>query len=252
MSSMSHVPDAAPTVVLVHGAYAESASWNGVISELQLAGYTTIAVANPLRGLHDDAAYVRSVLESLSGPVVVVGHSYGGSVMSEAVAGIANVTALVYVASFLLDVGESTDDLVIKFPGAQLGSAAEALPFPDTDGETGSEFHIRQDRFHELFAADVAPEVAAQMAATQRPIAAKALVEAAREAAWKTVPSWTMIATADLAIPTEAGRFMASRAGSTTVEIDASHAVAVSQPAAVADLVDAAARATTGAAPVAA
>jgi pimeloyl-ACP methyl ester carboxylesterase len=240
---------ATPTVVLVHGAYAESASWNGVISELQRDGYATIAVANPLRGLQHDAAYVRSVLESVSGPIVLAGHSYGGSVMSEAAEGAAGVTALVYVSSFLLDVGESTDDLVTKFPGAQLGSAAYALPFPLAGGGEGSDFYIEQDRFRELFAADVAPDVAAQMAATQRPIAASALVDTATKAAWKTIPSWSLIATQDLAIPTEAGRFMASRAGAKVVELAASHAVAVSQPRAVADLIDTAARATTGGVP---
>ena len=233
-----------PTIVLVHGAYAESASWNGVIADLQRRGYTTIAAANQLRGLQHDAAYVRSVLESVSGPIVLVGHSYGGSVMSEAAEGVAGVSALVYVASFLLDVGESTDDLVTKFPGAQLGSAAEPVPFPGPGGDTGTEFYIRQDRFHELFAADVAPDEAAVLAATQRPIAGAALTEAATKAAWKTIPSWTLIATQDLAIPADAARFMADRAGSTTVEIDASHGVTVSQPGVVADLIDTAARAT--------
>ena len=233
-----------PTIVLVHGAYAESASWNGVIADLQRRGYTTIAAANQLRGLQHDAAYVRSVLESVSGPIVLVGHSYGGSVMSEAAEGVVGVSALVYVASFLLDVGESTDDLVTKFPGAQLGSAAEPVPFPGPGGDTGTEFYIRQDRFHELFAADVAPDEAAVLAATQRPIAGAALTEAATKAAWKTIPSWTLIATQDLAIPADAARFMADRAGSTTVEIDASHAVTVSQPGVVADLIDTAARAT--------
>ena len=233
-----------PTIVLVHGAYAESASWNGVIADLQRRGYTTIAAANQLRGLQHDAAYVRSVLESVSGPIVLVGHSYGGSVMSEAAEGVAGVSALVYVASFLLDVGESTDDLVTRFPGAQLGSAAEPVPFPGPGGDTGTEFYIRQDRFHELFAADVAPDEAAVLAATQRPIAGAALTEAATKAAWKTIPSWTLIATQDLAIPADAARFMADRAGSTTVEIDASHAVTVSQPGVVADLIDTAARAT--------
>ena len=233
-----------PTIVLVHGAYAESASWNGVIADLQRRGYTTIAAANQLRGLQHDAAYVRSVLESVSGPIVLVGHSYGGSVMSEAAEGVAGVSALVYVASFLLDVGESTDDLVTRFPGAQLGSAAEPVPFPGPGSDTGTEFYIRQDRFHELFAADVAPDEAAVLAATQRPIAGAALTEAATKAAWKTIPSWTLIATQDLAIPADAARFMADRAGSTTVEIDASHAVTVSQPGVVADLIDTAARAT--------
>src|SRR5687767_14428893 len=236
-----------PTIVLVHGAFAESASWNGVIAELQSRGYTTIAVANPLRGLQEDAAYVRSVLESLPGPVVVAGHSYGGSVMSEAADGVPGVEALVYVASFNLEIGESTAELAAKFPGGQLGPALDSVPFPRVGGDTGTDLYIRQDRFGEVFAADVAPEVAELMAATQRPIAASALEDNATRAAWKTIPSWTLVTTQDLAIPAESMRFMAARAGSTTVEIDASHAVTVSQPDAVADLIDSAARATAGA-----
>ena len=229
------------TIVLVHGAFAESASWNGVIEELQPRGYTVVSVANPLRGLQPDAAYLRSVLEHLSpGPIVVAGHSYGGSVMTEAAEGVPGVQALVYIASFNLDVGESTAEMAAKFPGAQLGAATETAPYP-----TGTDVYIQQDRFHDVFAADVEPEVAALMAATQRPIAAAALEDRATKAAWKTIPSWTLIARQDLAIPTEATRFMAARAGSTTVEIDASHAVTVSQPGPVADLIDAAAQATS-------
>jgi pimeloyl-ACP methyl ester carboxylesterase len=235
-----------PTIVLVHGAFAESASWSGVIADLQRRGYTAIAVANPLRGLQHDAAYLRSVLDSLSGPLVVAGHSYGGSVMSEAADGAAGVEALVYIASFNLEVGESTAELAAKFPGGELGPALDSVPFPLGDGETGTDLYIRQDRFREVFAADVAPEVAALMAATQRPIAATALEDTATKAGWKTIPSWTLVTTQDLAIPAESMRFMADRAGSTTVEIDASHAVTVSQPGAVADLIDDAARATAG------
>jgi pimeloyl-ACP methyl ester carboxylesterase len=235
-----------PTIVLVHGAFAESASWNGVIADLQRRGYKAIAVANPLRGLQHDAAYLRSVLDSLSGPVVVAGHSYGGSVMSEAADGAAGVKALVYIASFELEVGESTAELAAKFPGGELGPALDSVPFPIADGETGLDLYIRQDRFREVFAADVAPDVAELMAATQRPIAATALEDSATKAAWKTIPSWTLVTRQDLAIPAESMRFMADRAGSTTVEIDASHAVTVSQPGDVAELIDTAARATVG------
>ena len=236
----------APTIVLVHGAFAESASWNGVIADLRRRGYdTAIAVANPLRGLQHDAAYLRSVLDSLSGPVVVAGHSYGGSVMSEAADGAPGVTALVYVASFQLEVGESTAELAARFPGGELGPALDSVPFPLADGNTGTDLYIRHDRFREVFAADVAPEVTELMAATQRPIAATALEDVATKAAWKTIPSWTLVTTQDLAIPAESMRFMAARAGSTTVEIDASHATTVSQPGIVADLIDTAARATT-------
>lgn len=243
MSQMSS-NSALPTIVLVHGAFAESASWNGVITDLQGRGYRVIAVANPLRGLQPDAAYLRSTLESISGPIVVAGHSYGGSVMTEAADGVSGVKALVYIASFNLDVGESTADMVGKFPGAMLGAAVDPVPVPLAGGGTGSDLYIRQDEFHAVFAADVAPDVAAIMAATQRPIIATALEDKATRAAWKTVPSWTMVTLQDLAIPADSMRFMAARAGSTTVEIDASHAVTVSQPGTVADLIDAAARAT--------
>jgi pimeloyl-ACP methyl ester carboxylesterase len=236
-----------PTIVLVHGAFAESASWNGVIEELQRRGYTTIAVANPLRGLRHDAAYVRSVLDGLSGPIVVAGHSYGGSVMSEAADGVTGVTALAYIASFQLDVGESTAELAARFPGGELGPALDSVPFPLAGGETGMDLYIQPERFREVFAADVAPEVAELMAATQRPIAATALEDTATRAAWKTIPSWALVATRDLAIPPASKRFMADRAGSTTVEVDASHAVTVSQPGVVADLIDTAARATADA-----
>ncbi len=235
-----------PTVVLMHGAFAESASWNGVIADLHRRGYQAIAVANPLRGLQEDAAYLRSVLDSLSGPVVVAGHSYGGSVMSEAATGATGVTALVYVASFQLEAGESTGELAAKFPGGELGPALESVPFPLANGQTGMDLYIQQDRFREVFAADVAPEVAELMAATQRPIAASALEDIATKAAWKTIPSWSLVTTQDLAIPAESMRFMSARAGSTTVEIDASHAVTVSEPGAVAELIDAAARTTAG------
>ncbi|MBW9206679.1 alpha/beta hydrolase [Mumia sp. zg.B53] len=234
-----------PTIVLVHGAFADSSSWNGVVPELQRRGYHVVAIANPLRGLSSDAEYLRSFLDTRDGPVVLAGHSYGGVVMSEAAEGSSVVAALVYLASFTLEVGESADDLTTKFPGAELGSAAEPVPFPTADGDTGSDVYIQQDRFNEVFAADVAPDIARVMAVTQRPIAGSALTDTATRAAWRSIPSWTMVANQDLAIPAESQRFMAERAQSHTVEIDASHAVTVSQPKAVADLIDAAARGVT-------
>lgn len=233
-----------PTVVLVHGAFADSSSWNGVINDLEGDGYRVVSAANPLRGLHTDAAYVRSVLDSVSGPVVLAGHSYGGSVMSEAADGHPNVKALVYIASFLLDQGESTGQLAAKFPGAQLGTALDTVPFPLAGGGTGNDLYIKQEEFHRVFAADVPEDVASLMAATQRPITSAALEEPAEKAAWKTIPSWNMVTTQDLAIPADSMRFMGERAGARNVEIDASHAVTVSQPGAVANLIDEAARAT--------
>jgi pimeloyl-ACP methyl ester carboxylesterase len=235
-----------PTILLVHGAFAESAGWEGVITDLQGRGYTAIAVPNPLRGLEPDAAYVRSVIDNTPGPVVVVGHSYGGAVMTVAADDAPNVKALVYIASFNLDVGESAGELAAKFPGGELGTVLDAKPFPLADGETGSDLYIQRDRFHAAFAADVAPEVAELMAVTQRPIASTALEDKATKAAWKTISSWTLVATQDLAIPPASMRFMAERAGSTTVEVEAFHAVYVSQPRIVADLIDDAARTTVG------
>ena len=234
-----------PTVLLVHGAFAESASWNGVIANLQRRSYPVVAVANPLRGLQHDAAYLRAVIDSLPAPIIVAGHSYGGSVMSEAADGATNVTALVYIASFNLEPGESTGQLAAKFPGGELGPALDAVPFPLPGGGAGTDLYIQQDRYHDVFAADVHVDEARLMAATQRPIASTALEDVATKAAWKTIPSWTMVTRRDLAIPADSMRFMAERAGSTTVEIDASHAVTVSRPAAVAELIDEAVRATT-------
>jgi len=232
-----------PTVVLVHGAFAESSSWNGVVSRLRAEAVPVLAIANPLRGLGQDASYLRSVIDHIDGPVVVAGHSYGGSVMSEAVEGAANVRALVFVASFALEPGESTGELANRYPGGELGTALTSAPFV-AGAEGGDDLYIEQEKFRAVFAADVAEETAAQMAATQRPIAATALEDRATSAAWRSIPSWTMVTRDDLAIPAESMRFMARRAQSSTVEIDASHAVTVSQPDAVADLILAAVRAS--------
>lgn len=247
ISSNSERPTDAtkPTVVLVHGAFADSSSWNDVIGRLSADGYPVIGVANPLRSLHGDAEVLRTVLDSVNGPIVLAGHSYGGSVMSEAADGNPRVKALVYVASPQLDEGESTGELAAKFPGGELGSALHPVPFTTPDGGTANDLYIQQDKFRDVFAADVPAEVASLMAVTQRPIVGDALEGKATRSAWKSIPSWAMVTLKDLAIPADSMRFMAERAGSTTVEIDASHAVTVSQPHAVAELIDQAARATT-------
>jgi len=235
-----------PTVVLVHGAFADSSSWNGVVARLRAAGYPVVAVANPLRGLRRDAALVRAVVDGVQGPVVLAGHSYGGTVISEAAVGHPEVRALVYVASFLLAEGESTGELAGRFPGNALGPALRVLPVPGPDGGDVDELSIDQDAFPAVFAADVPADVAALMAVTQRPVLAAALADEATGAAWRTVPSWTLVTVQDLAVPAAAQRFMAERASSTVVEVDASHAVTVSRPDVVADLIEAAARATAG------
>lgn len=243
-SSTTGTSTAPPTVVLVHGAFADSSSWNGVIARLRRDGYPVIGVANPLRSLRGDAALLRDVLDSVEGPIVVAGHSYGGSVMSEAAEGHPGVRALVYVASFLLDEGESTGDLAGKFPGNELGTALRPVPVQGPDGQTVDDLYIEQEKFHAIFAADVPADDAELMAVTQRPIIADALADTATKAAWKTIPSWTLVTLQDLAVPAEAQRFMAERASSHVVEVDASHAVTVSRPDVVAQLIDEAARAT--------
>ena len=225
------------TIVLVHGAYADSSSWNGSIPALRAAGHHVIAAANPLRSIEGDADYLRSLLDHIDGPIVLAGHSYGGVVMSHAAEGHPDVTALVYVASFLAEPGETLVDLVTKFPGAQLGDAAQPVPYPQPDGTTAPELYIDQERFPELFAGDVDPAVAQQMAVAQRPLALAAFEAPSTRAAWRSIDSWMLAARQDLAIPTELSRWMADRSGARLVEIDASHAVTVSQPEAVTDLI---------------
>ncbi|MCX4986960.1 alpha/beta fold hydrolase [Streptomyces sp. NBC_00572] len=236
-----HAPK--PTIVLVHGAFADASSWSGTIKRLRRAGYPVVATANPLRGLADDTAYLRGVLAGVDGSVVLVGHSYGGAVISGAAVGDSRVKALVYIAAFTPDKGESAAQLAAKFPGSTLGETVNPQSYPLPGGGTGTELVIDQAKYHRQFAADVPAADAAVMAATQRPVATSALEEKAGEAAWKTIPSWALIATADKNIPPAAERWMARRAGSRTTEVDASHAVAVSRPAVVTDVIFDAARA---------
>ncbi len=233
-----------PTVVLVHGAFADGSSWNGVVDRLKRQGYPVIAPANPLRGLSSDAAYLRGVLESVEGPVVLAGHSYGGSVISEAAAGDEDVKALVYIAAFLPDKGESASELSGKFPGSTLGPTLTEVNTTLPDGSEVTDLYVEQDKFRRQFAADVPRSTAQQMAVTQRPVTTAALEEGADAAAWKSIPSWSMITTQDLNIPAEAQRFMAARAHAHAVEVRASHAVTVSRPDAVSRLIDRAARTT--------
>jgi pimeloyl-ACP methyl ester carboxylesterase len=231
-----------PTIVLVHGAFAESGSWNGVIERLRADGYTVIAASNPLRGVASDAASVAGVVNSVKAPVVLVGHSYGGPVITDAAAHATNVKSLVYVAAFAPDRGESAIELTGRFPGATLGSAL-APPVILADGT--KDLYIQQDKFAKQFAADVPAADAALMAATQRPVAEAALNEKAETPTWKTIPSYFIYGTADLNIPAAAHAFMAKRAGSrkTVVIAGASHVVMTSNPKAVALLIEEAATA---------
>ena len=224
-----------PTVVLVHGAFAESASWNGVIERLHAEGLRVVAAPNPLRSLSADAAVVAGVLAAIEGPVVLAGHSYGGAVMSNAAVGHDTVKALVYVAAFAPEKGESIGELSGKFPGGTLGDTLREVPL--TDGTV--DLYIRQEKYHQQFAADVPAERAALDAATQRPLNTTALNEGSGEPAWKAVPSWFVYPEKDYNIPLEAHRFMAHRAGArVSVELPgASHAIPASEPAAVADVI---------------
>jgi pimeloyl-ACP methyl ester carboxylesterase len=233
-----------PTVLLVHGAFADGSIWAGVIPELQGAGIGVIAVANPLRTLASDAAYVAGIAAAIDGPVVLAGHSYGGAVITAAGAAAGNIAGLVYVTAYALEEGESALDICDRFPGSQLLAALRPGVFSDGSGDPLVELHIDHELFPPLFAADLPRRRAAAAAAAQRPIAATAFAEKASAAAWKTTPSWYVIATDDMIIPLEAQQFMAQRAGAHTTEIRASHAITLIQPAAVAELIAAAATAS--------
>lgn len=225
-----------PVIVLVHGAFAESASWNGVIERLAAQGHTAVAVANPLRDLAGDADYVRDVIASLGRPVVLAGHSYGGQVITQAAAGNPYVQSLVYVSAFAPETGESALELSGKFPGSTLGEAV--VPRPLTVG--GAELSIDVAKFAQQFAADVDPAVAALMAATQRPVAERALAAGlVGEPGWRSVPSWFVWGAADRNIPAAALRFMGERAkGRELRELPgAGHALTVSEPAAVTEAI---------------
>ena len=231
-----------PTIVLVHGAFAESSSWDGVIRLLQRDGYPVIAVANPLRGVSKDAGYLRSVLADVSGDIVLVGHSYGGTVITNT-DGVDNVKALVYIGGFAPDAGESAAQLAGKYEGGTLGETLAAVPLGDGDVD----LYIRQAEYHAQFAADSIPDVAAVMAVTQRPIVEAALNEASGAPAWRSLPSWFLFGSEDKNIPAESHRFMAERARSRrTVELEGgSHTVGIPEAAAVVDLIREAAEAAT-------
>jgi pimeloyl-ACP methyl ester carboxylesterase len=229
--------------VLVHGAFAESSSWNGVVAELHQQGYPAIAVANPLRSIKTDTAYLADVVANTKGPVVLVGHSYGGSVISNLTAEPGKVAALVYVAAFTPEPGETIAELAGRYPGGTLGSAL-AAPVLLKDGN--KDLYIQQDKFRAQFAADLPETETALMAATQRPVTEAALNEKSEAAAWKKIPSWAIYGTADKNIPAAAMKFMAERAGAKKiVEVkDASHVVMTSEPQQVAKLIMEAAQAT--------
>jgi pimeloyl-ACP methyl ester carboxylesterase len=223
-----------PTVVLVHGAFADSSSWNGVVELLQADGIAVQAVSNPLRGIAADSAYVASALGQIDGPILLVGHSYGGAIITNAAPRADNVVGLVYVAAFAPDKGEALADIESDSKDSVLNSAIVPLQYPSRDGtQTRSEFFIDPAKFHAAFAADLPAAQAAVMAATQRPVSALAFSEPNGDPGWKNLPSWAVIATGDTAAGADVVRSMAARAGATSIEVEGSHVIMISQPKAV-------------------
>jgi len=235
-----------PTVVLVHGGFADASYWALVIKELQAHDVPVLAPPNPNRGLAQDAAYLASFVNQVDGPVLLVGHSYGGAVISVAGASTPNAVGLVYVAAFALDEGESFGEIFGRFGNTPLIGAVRPSTYPLENGGNAVELTIAPDLYRAAFAADVPEDLTRILAVSQRPFAA-IFDERAAAAAWKTLPAWAVVATSDQAIPPDAERFMAQRAGAQPIEVDASHSIALSQPAAVADLIRTAVAATSAA-----
>jgi pimeloyl-ACP methyl ester carboxylesterase len=237
---------ARPTIVFVHGAFADSSGWNAEVAVLLRLGYPVVAAPNPLRGLSSDADYVRSILRTIAGPIVLVGHSYGGAVITNAARGVSGVKSLVYVGAFVPDRGESIASVLNPqtYPGSLLGSDTTLVrPFPTAANPGGVDYDIsiRPEEFRRVFAADVPARTADLMAATQRPLSLTANTELSGDPAWKTIPSWNLITLDDRAIPAAGQRFMAKRAHAQVRTVHSSHAVMVSHPEAVVAIVLAAA-----------
>jgi pimeloyl-ACP methyl ester carboxylesterase len=234
-----------PTIVLVHGAFEDASIWNAVIQRLQRNGYPVVAFGNPLLGLAVDAAYLRSFLDKIEGPVILVAHSYGGAVITQAGADDPKVKGLVYAASIMPAVGEAASNLLERFPGSTFPTSVEATTYALPDGTTGTYLLYQPDKFHSDVAADVPASVAALMLATQRPMNLGALNEKVTSAAWTTKPSWQIRTLQDRAIPLDEYKFEAERARAHVTEVNSSHAVTVSNPDIVADVIEQAAVAVT-------
>jgi pimeloyl-ACP methyl ester carboxylesterase len=230
------------TVVLVHGAFADASSWNGVIERLLADGTEVTAPPNPLRGIVHDSAYIASVFAQIPGPVLAVGHSYGGAVISNAAAHADNVLGLVFVAAFAPEEGERLGEVTSGSRDSILMTALASRNYPEGDG-TAVEFAIDPEKAHDVFAGDLPAEQAAVIAATQRPVAESAFSEPSGPPAWKRVPSWAVVATGDKAAGTDLTRSMAERAGAAITEADGSHVIMVSHPETVADVISTAAAA---------
>jgi pimeloyl-ACP methyl ester carboxylesterase len=234
------------TVVLVHGAFADASSWSGVIERLQAAGVQVTAPANPLRGITVDSAYVASFVQQIPGPVLLVGHSYGGAVISNAAGRATNVVGLVFVAAFAPDEGERLGDVEAGSRDSVLSSAQIPLQYPTGDGRTAVEFAIDPAKFRDAFAADLPAAQTAVMAVTQRPVAQSAFSEPSGPPGWRSLPSWAVVATGDKAAGTDVIRSMAERAGAVVTEAEGSHVIMISQPGLVADVILQAAAAVGG------
>jgi pimeloyl-ACP methyl ester carboxylesterase len=230
-----------PTVVFVHGAFADASGFGAVTSRLQNRGYTVVSPANPLRGPAGDAAYVASVMQQIRGPIVLVAHSYGGAVSTLAANQVGNVKALVYLNALALDVGESNLGITERFPN-RFGEVLRPQPFAQADGTQGVDLYVDRAGFRSFFAADVPARTAARMASAQRPVSLAAIQEPSTEPAWKTLPSWYLVSRHDKVISPAAQRFMAERANAHTIEIDASHVSYISRPGRVTRLILQAAR----------
>lgn len=233
-----------PTIVFVHGGYADSSCWNATIQQLQSKGYTTICASNPLRGIPTDAPYIASLLDSISGPIVLVAHSMGGTVITNAAAGKDNVKALVYVAAFVPEVGETQGELITKFPGSEVQPVSVGVPYTKPDGTTGIDLYLSKDG-QAAFAADISTSAFRVLQATQRPFDVDSFVFPTTAAAWKTIPTWALVAGQDKAIPPATQRWMYGRANARkVVEVpNSSHVVMLSNPRVVAELITDAARA---------
>jgi pimeloyl-ACP methyl ester carboxylesterase len=231
-----------PTIVLEHGAWADGSSWSGVVTRLQNDGYTVDVPPNPLRGVDSDSAYLASYLATVPGPIVLVGHSYGGFVITNAATGNKNVKALVYIDAFIPAQGDTLSSLTSQFPGSQIAPAA--LNFVPSPGGV-VDVYVKPSLFRSILANDLPASQAAELAAVQRPIAASALTDVSGPPAWTSIPSWAVVGTADHAIPPAAQEFMARRAHASVTKIDASHLSLISHPGEVANVIEEAAHHTS-------
>lgn len=227
----------APTAVLVHGAFADASGWAGIIRELRGKGYRVVAPANPLRGITNDANAIRQAAAAIGGPVVLVGHSYGGAVITQAAQGLENLAGLVYIAAFAPDAGESVGSVQEPFPAPLLASTVRPTPYDAIGAVGGPDLVIDEAQFQDTFAADLPAELAQVMAVSQRPLAAAAAGEPLSYAGWANNPTWYLVSANDQAISPDLQRFMAQRMNAVTDEIQGSHVAFIAQPGAVANFI---------------